>query len=167
MTDWLDLSAADDPAPDEPTAPPLEPEPWAEGEPGPEAEAPPVDEAAVRQWLDLAGYGLHLTLPGRNYGIDDAWRMTADDLALIAPPLTRIVNRYPSARALATRADVDAVTVAVAVGQYTWRNVADVLAARAELEAERPHLGGRAEAEAPAPPPGGDLPPGMTGFGSR
>lgn len=169
MTDWLDLSAHDDPRPDEGAdydvaagAEGLAPgDEWAE----PEPVAPEVDEAAVRQWLDLAGYGLNLTLPGRAYGIEDAWRLTADDLAQIAPPLTRIINRHPNLRAVATRADVDAVTVAVGIGRYAWRNTAEVLEARQEAEAERPHIGGRAEAEAPEP--AGGLPPGMTGMTGR
>jgi hypothetical protein len=169
----LDLSAQDDPRPDAPA-----PDDYGlpggdsrlfagepEGLPADVAEAPEVDEATVRQWLDLAGLGLNWTLPGRNYGVADAWRMTQRDLDEIAPPATRILNRHPWLRAVATRADVDAFTLAAAVAGYGFRNGVEVLQARKDAEAERPHMGGReaAEPETPAGPSW----PGFTGSPTR
>lgn len=171
MPGTFDLSAADDPRPDEGAdfdqaagaeglAPAFHPELAAEA-----PEAPEVDEATVRQWLDLVGLGLNYTLPGRQYGIDEAWRMTQRDLDEIAPPACRILNRHPVARAVATRADVDAFTLAAALGRYLVVNGAEVLQARRDLEAARPHLGGRDEPEGPEP--AGPAWPGLTGVPNR
>lgn len=166
----FDLSAGDDPRPEDPgpeAAGPAEGAgvPW-ESEPAVE-EAPEVDEPTVRQWLDLGGIGLNLSLPGRHYGVDQAWRMTQQDLDEIAPPATRILNRHPVARAVATRADVDAFTLATALARYLVANGAEVLQARRDAEDERPHIGGRDDADEPPPPAGpgpgaGDW-PGLTG----
>lgn len=171
--DPFDLSAADDPRPDEGAGyedawriPEAAGPAFHDDLAGPEPEAPEVAEATVRQYLDLVGLGLNYTLPGRNYGIEDAWRMDAQDLDTMTPPATRILNRRPALRAIAARADVDAVTLLAALARYAFTNAAEVVQARRDAEGERPHLGGRDQGEAPEDA-GGPAWPGLTGVPSR
>ena len=50
----------------------------------------------------------------------DTWKHTTDDLKAIAPPLTRILNRYDATRAAAAAGDE--IALAAALAAYTGRN---------------------------------------------
>lgn len=64
------------------------------------------------------------------------WLYTEADLAAIAPPLTRILNRYPATRAAAGTGDE--LALMFGLGAYTTRSWAERRAVLAELEAEEP-----------------------------
>lgn len=89
--------------------------------PAPEQELPPAFELGweqdkVESWLTNAGDLAHATM-----GVADAdWAMTKADLERIAPPLTRILNRYEPMRAVAAYSDP--ASVAVGFGMYGWRS---------------------------------------------
>jgi hypothetical protein len=117
------------------------------------------DEARVRALLVPMGFGLHYV---GGAGHPEAFKMTDDDLEAIAPPLTRILNRYPVTRAAA--AGGDELALAVGVGMYGLRSIRQrgQIIAQRELEAEQ--LAGEQAARerqtyaAAAPPtPGGPL----------
>jgi hypothetical protein len=94
-----------------------------------------VEEDTIRSLL-LNGGDMAHTIAG--VGELD-WAMTERDLERIAPPLTRIVNRYPAVARVAGRSDEAAV--AIGVGMYSWRSMIE---RRAVLEAQ--------ERQAPAQP---------------
>jgi ABC-type Fe3+ transport system substrate-binding protein len=52
---------------------------------------------------------------------DDTWKHTEDDLKAIAPPLTRILNRYDATRAAAAAGDE--IALGTALFNYGARNV--------------------------------------------
>ncbi len=93
---------------------------------------PGWEEETVEQFLKGTGAGLHLLLGA---GETD-WYMTRTDLDRIAPPLTRILNRYePSLRASEY---ADPLLVAHGFGLYGWRSVlAQRQAVRRREQAER------------------------------
>jgi len=108
-------SAADgflaDPGPDfDPEQTPEAPEP----EISPEQEAlEGWSEDTIRSLLTVQGNATHALL---RVGPDDAdtWKHTEDDLRAIAPPLTRILNRYDATRAAAAAGDEIALGAALA-----------------------------------------------------
>lgn len=74
------------------------------------------DQETVEQFLRGTGEGIHM-LAG--VGEQD-WKMTERDLARIAPPLTRIANRYEPVLKLAPVADP--LLVAHGFALYGWRS---------------------------------------------
>lgn len=87
-------------------------------------EEPPAGEdewdvARVRELLELQGEVTHAALA---VGADDetTWIHTERDLRAIAPPLTRILNRYDATRAAAAAGDE--LLLAAALGRYGIRN---------------------------------------------
>jgi hypothetical protein len=91
----------------------------------------------VRSWLENIGDVAHATI-----GIGELdWAMTQADLKRIAPPATRILNRYQPTRAIAGYSDTAAVSMGM--GLYTWRSL---LERRAVKKA-------RENAAATSPPP--------------
>jgi hypothetical protein len=88
------------------------------------------DEQRVRSVLQAKGLVLHGLL-----AVDpssDEWSYTDDDLSAIAPPLTRILNRYDATRAAAAAGDE--LAVAVGFGGYAIRSYGQRKAALAMLE---------------------------------
>jgi hypothetical protein len=78
---------------------------------------PGWEQETVEQFLKGAGAGMHLMI---GEGEKD-WYMTETDLDRIAPPLTRILNRYePTLRASEY---ADPLLVAHGLGLYGWRSV--------------------------------------------
>jgi hypothetical protein len=99
------------------------------------------DEPRIREILTLQGEVTHELL---RVGKDDTetWIHTEKDLRAIAPPLTRILNRYDATRALAAAGDE--ALLAAAVVRYGARNFTKrrrLLAARAAEAAETPITG--------------------------
>lgn len=74
------------------------------------------EEAQVRDWLTNVGAVAHA---GFGVGEHD-WEFTKADLARIAPPATRILNRYQPTRVVAAYSDPAAV--AIGFGLYGWRS---------------------------------------------
>jgi hypothetical protein len=84
------------------------------------------EEDTVRAGLDGAGEAVHLMI-----GVGESdWKMTQADLDRIAPPLTRIMNRYEPIAQLAPYADP--LLVAQGAAQYAFRSM---VARRAALAA--------------------------------
>lgn len=70
----------------------------------------------VQSWLRNTGDLAHATV-----GVGELdWAMTKADLERIGPPLTRILNRYQPARAVAQFSDP--ASVAFGFGLYGWRS---------------------------------------------
>lgn len=99
----------------------------------------------VSDWLKNAGALAHAS-----FGVGEHdWEMTAKDLERIAPPATRILNRYEPTRAIAKLSDPAAV--AMGFGLYGWRSALERIAV---LEQQARQEGGAiAPTPAPAPPP--------------
>lgn len=129
-------------------------------EPAPDAPAPgelrtpPPDvewtQRQVRSLLEVQGRATHAVV---GVGEQD-WLHTEADLAAIAPPLTRILNRYPATAAAAAIGD-EALLIA-GVGGYAMRSW---LERKQELQRRA------ATAAAPAPRdagPGTTAPPAAT-----
>lgn len=115
----------------------------------------PVAEAKVRAVLFNVGDGVHAVAGVGEYD----WVMTQRDLDRIAPPLTRILNRYDTTRAIAAYSDE--LAVALGVGLYGWRSALERVAVLRAQEAEGPpppEPPPAPRAPAPAPPP--EPPPG-------
>lgn len=85
----------------------------------PELEIDEWDEQRVRELLNLQGEITHAAL---RVGPDDedTWKHTRRDLDTIAPPLTRILNRYDVTRAAAAAGDE--ILLVTAVGRYGFTN---------------------------------------------
>jgi hypothetical protein len=119
-----------------------------------EAFTPDVDEEQIRSALRNLGDGAHAVI-----GVGELdWCMTQTDLERIAPPLTRIVNRYPALAAAAGHSDE--LAVAIGTGLYTWRSLLErqaVLRARETEDAAASPAGPPRPAAAPSPraAPGG------------
>lgn len=98
------------------------------------------DEKRIREVLTFQGECTHHLLKA---GAEDTatWKQTKQDLDSIAPPLTRILNRYDMTRAAAAAGDE--ILLAAALGRYGIRNYTArrrILAANVE-EGPRPLTG--------------------------
>jgi hypothetical protein len=131
----------------------------AAAEPAPEPPAPELaagvvdvgwEEDTVRSLLSAEGQVVH-SLAGV---ADDDWLWLSHELDAIAPPLTRILNRYPALRAAAEAGD--GMAVMIALGGHVTRSYmtrrAELVAAAAEAPAE-PVTGVRAPEGTGPPPP--------------
>lgn len=138
---------------------------------------PPADDVgaeleSLEQWevevisslLATKGRVLHA---GIGVAAED-WKYTELDLAAIAPPLTRIMNRYPAIAKYAPYADP--ITIFTAMSAYTARSMHERRQVLAEIRAEQTEEeiepgGEGAEApdptvrSVPAPPAGGPAAP--------
>lgn len=92
-------------------------------------------EESVGEHLVMVGEGLHMMLGGAH---DESWKMSEDDLRRIAPPLTRILNRYDPTRAASAASDP--ILLTWGTGLYAYRSVLQERAARMERR-EREELG--------------------------
>lgn len=117
---------------------------------------PEWEDEAVARLLVAKGELLHTFV-----GVaDDDWRYTEADLRAIAPPLSRILNRYPATKAAAV--GQDPLALAIATSAYAIRSAqerAAALKARAEEEVEQPVTGVDAHPGNQAPGPGPETPP--------
>lgn len=123
---------------------------------GPLFELPEIPEDKVRSVLFVGGDGLHAIAGVGEYD----WVMTQRDLERIAPPLTRILNRYDAAKVAAGYSDE--LSVVVGFGLYGWRSMLERVAVLRAQEAGAPTQREAAPsrpAPAPAPPP---APPAQT-----
>lgn len=128
--------------------------PGFEGSPEPEPEVLDFgwEEDSVRSILEAKGSAIHALA-----GVAERdWKYTRDDLDAIAPPLTRILNRYPATRAAAGTGDE--LAVMIGLGGYASRSWIERSAAiaAAEDEPEVPSSGRAAEGavrQPGAPPP--------------
>jgi hypothetical protein len=80
-------------------------------------------EAQIKELLTTQGSATNYLL--RITDDDETWKHTKEDLAAIAPPLTRILNRYDVTRAAAAAGDELALVVAVSnygIRNYTQRS---------------------------------------------
>jgi hypothetical protein len=105
------------------------------------------EEDSVRSILTAKGGVLHM-LAGVG---DQDWLYTEADLMAIAPPLTRILNRYPVTQAAAGTGDE--LAVLIGVGGYATRSYIErkaILESAAE-EAEVPVSGRAAEPDTGPP----------------
>lgn len=79
------------------------------------------DEQTVRGLLTAKGEVLHMALAVDKES--DEWRYTRGDLTAIAPPLTRILNRYDATRAAAGTGDELALIIGLT--GYVGRSIAE------------------------------------------
>lgn len=133
----------------DPGSPPPQPPPAGEEPEGTAAFQVGWQEEQVHDWLMNAGGLAHAA-----FGVaEQDWSMTKSDLERISPPMTRILNRFEPAAALAAYSDPAAV--AMGMGMYGWRSAlerAAVLRARARAEElGAPIDSGAAPQEADAP----------------
>lgn len=117
--DYLEAPGAGPGIPDLSKPPPSGGQPPPPPPPGQEIELsafPGWEQATVEQFLEGAGHGLHMLI-----GVSEQdWQMTRTDLDRIAPPLTRILNRWePAVRASPY---ADPILVAYGFGLYGWRS---------------------------------------------
>lgn len=103
--------------------------------------APGWEEEHIETFLRGAGAGLHLLVGA---GETDFY-MTRTDLDRIAPPLTRILNRYEPTLRASEYADPILVTHGVVI--YTWRSMLQRAQARREAEEAGIHFGPEPEPE--------------------
>jgi len=131
--------------------PPREPPAPSEQERQQELAAlPGWEQGTVEQFLKGTGAGVHMLV-----GVADSdWLLTEKDLERIAPPLTRILNRYEPAVRVSPYADP--LLVAHGFGLYGWRSALErqraLRDARREAEAGDGYVR-REPAPAPAPAP--------------
>jgi hypothetical protein len=85
----------------------------------PELELEEWDEQRVRELLTLQGEITHAVLKVGDRD-EETWKHTKRDLDTIAPPLTRIMNRYDVTRAAAAAGDE--ILLVTAVGRYGFTN---------------------------------------------
>src|SRR6185312_15437551 len=99
--------------------------------------------------LSAKGELLHsLMAVGRKLDVEtDEWRYMDEDLNTIAPPLARIISRFPAA-ATAVAAGGDPIAVGLGFIQYGTRSVAEAQYARAVAIARQ---GPPVVVDAPAP----------------
>jgi hypothetical protein len=106
---------------------------------------PAVDEQQIRDLLLTGGDGLHLL-----FGVGELdWVMTQRDLERIAPPLTRIINRYEPLARVAGQSDF--LLVAFGSGMYAWRSMLERQAVLQAREAEQAGQEARLVPERPEP----------------
>jgi hypothetical protein len=106
------------------------PPPAPEGEaPEPIAVLPGWEQSQIEAFLKGTGAGIHM-LAGKG---ERDWLMTEEDLERIAPPLTRICNRYEPTLRLSPIADP--LLVAHGFALYGWRSALE--ARRAQRDAEQ------------------------------
>lgn len=112
------------------------------------------EEDTIEALLGLKGRALHAAV-----GVaEQDWRYTEVDLAAIAPPLTRICNRYEPIQRLAKYSDP--MTLAFALGAYGVRSLEERQAELREEEGYEPDTRPIPPAEEPPVPPGpGPAPP--------
>jgi len=114
-----------------------------------------VEEEKIREVLGMVGGGLHMLA-----GVGESdWAMTQSDLDRIAPPATRIINRYPALAAAVERSDE--LAVIFGMGLWGWRSLLERQAVL-EHQALRDHAAAQPPgAPAPAAPapaaPAGDF----------
>ena len=77
------------------------------------------DEPRIRELLTLQGEITHAALRVSDQDTE-TWKHTERDLKAIAPPLTRILNRYDVTRAAAAAGDE--ILLVTAVTRYGWTN---------------------------------------------
>ena len=130
------------------------------GQPQPPVEEPPAEglpgweQETIETFLQGTGAGIHMLI-GQS---ERDWMMTQKDLERIAPPLTRICNRWEPALKLSPLADP--LLVAHGFALYGWRSALE--AKRAQRDAEEEIVGPGYEhgpepeaAEEPEPEPAG------------
>lgn len=107
------------------------------------------EEEVVESLLGVKGRMLHTAV-----GVaEQDWIYTELDLAAIAPPLTRILNRYPAVRAYAAYGDP--IVLITATAAYATRSLGERRQVLAALEAQQTEqvIAPRVEAqERPTPP---------------
>jgi hypothetical protein len=109
----------------DPDATPPPPPPIAEAKPPPLIE---WEEETLEALLRLKGRGLHAAI-----GVaEEDWHYTEIDLAAIAPPLTRICNRYEPIQRLAKYSDP--LTLTFALGAYGVRSLEERREVLGDLE---------------------------------
>jgi hypothetical protein len=118
------------------------------------ADVPDVDESQIRSILKLIGTGAHITMG--HPAIEEHWRFTDSELDQLAPPITSWVNRSTRLKAAAQHGD--AITIAVALGFYTSRNLR-ISREVSEQEADEAQILDEQF------PPDEDGPPGMQPWG--
>lgn len=123
--------------------------PKPEPAPAPAAAIVDVDwqESQVRSVLETQGHVLHSFVAIDKHESEE-WIYTRSDLAAIAPPLTRILNRYDVTRAAAGTSDE--LMVAVGFGGYAVRSWGQRRAALAR------HDDDQADDAVPGEPAAGD-----------
>lgn len=85
----------------------------------PTVAAPEVDESVIRTMLKSLSNVASFTIG--NDEIENHWRFTDREIDDISPPLTRMINRRPAARAAVVRGDE--ASVALVLASYTGRNL--------------------------------------------
>jgi hypothetical protein len=123
--------------------------PAAEGPP--EAQLYPGWELEhIEQFLKGTGAGIHFMIGAA----ENDWRMTEEDLERMAPPLTRIANRWQPALRLSPIADP--ALFAHGAFLYAWRSMLERKRALYDAERQEPEPGAAYErAAAPAAAPAG------------
>lgn len=122
----------------------------AEGPPAPDVpvgeDGPPLlpgwEQETIETFLQGTGAGVHMLI-GQT---ERDWLMTKKDLERIAPPLTRIANRWEPALRLSPIADP--LLVAHGFALYGWRSALE--AKRAQRDAEEEQLQGPGYVRGPA-----------------
>jgi hypothetical protein len=126
--------------PELPAGPPIaqdEPE-----QPVDERALPGWEQETIEQFLRGTGAGLHMLA-----GVGERdWLMTQADLERIAPPLTRIANRYEPALRLSPIADP--LLVAHGFALYGWRSALERKRAQRDGEEAEPRGDGYERVEA-------------------
>lgn len=152
--------------------PTFDPEAAAAAPPPPIQDAEPVaaiewEQDTLESLLTLKGRAMHAAI---GVGEDD-WRYTELDLKAIAPPLTRIANRYEPIQRLAKHADP--LVLFFAFGGYAVRSLEERAAVLRALEpadveeipplSDDEPINGPGTAPAGTPPPPPTPPVGSTG----
>jgi hypothetical protein len=107
----------------------------------------------VRSLLVTQGQITHLVLRVGDAGDETTWRHTEDDLRAIAPPLTRMLNRYDATRAAAAAGDE--ISLVAGLTTYATRNYIArrrLLAQAAGQRVDVPVSGRAAEPDTGPPP---------------
>lgn len=89
------------------------------------------DAGVVKSMLTAQGSALH-AVAGK---ADEDWLYTKDELAAIAPPLTRILNRYDATRVAA--ATGDELSLILGLSGHTMRSLQERRAALAVIKAQQ------------------------------